>query len=120
MGAAPHSLKGSAAFLLKDPPKWPAVSDCSMTCTSKVPDGVKGFYYWYYGTLAMFQIGGDEWKQWNETLKNVLVPNQSKAGPEDGSWDPRDVSDWAGGRAYTTALGALCLEVYYRYLPLYR
>jgi hypothetical protein len=31
------------------------------------------------------------------------------------------VSKWGkgAGRVYPTAMGALCLEVYYRYLPLY-
>ena len=39
-----------------------------------------------------------------------------KMGEHAGSWDPRGAR-WAGegGRVYTTALGALCLEVYYRY-----
>ncbi|MFP6612556.1 MAG: hypothetical protein VB835_09625 [Pirellulales bacterium] len=33
-----------------------------------------------------------------------------------GSWDPKN-AHWGGkgGRVYATALGALCLEVYYRY-----
>jgi hypothetical protein len=84
------------------------------------------FYYWYYGTLAVFQMGGDEWKSWNGALKKTLLPNQRKGGPldgslndVDGSWDPLGRLDHKGGRVYTTALGALCLEVYYRYLPMY-
>ena len=43
----------------------------------------------------------------------------------DGSWD-YEKDPYGGkiswsrcGRVYTTALGALCLEVYYRYLPMY-
>ena len=79
------------------------------------------FYHLYYGTLFMFQVGGAEWKQWNESMKKALVPNQVVGGADDGSWDPD--ADWLkeyGGRVYTTAMGALCLEVYYRYLPLYR
>ena len=35
-----------------------------------------------------------------------------------GSWDPDTVWGGYGGRVYTTAMAALCLEVYYRYLPL--
>ena len=41
-----------------------------------------------------------------------------------GSWDPNfPVADLWGqraGRLYTTSLSILTLEVYYRYLPLYR
>lgn len=79
------------------------------------------FYYWYYGTLGMFQMGGDYWREWNQGLKGALLPTQSKGGPNDGSWDPKLCSFGArcGGRVYTTAVGALCLEVYYRYLPMY-
>ncbi len=78
------------------------------------------FYYLYYGTLATFVAGGEHWKGWNAAMKKTLIPNQRKGGDEDGSWDP--VGKWcgAGGRAYSTAMGALCLEVYYRIAPLYK
>ncbi len=85
------------------------------------------FYYWYYATLCMFQMGGNSWKTWNKNIKSALINNQRKGGPldgtlkdVDGSWDPTaggHVS--SGGRVFSTALGALTLEVYYRYLPLY-
>ena len=76
-------------------------------------------YYTYYGTLDMFQIGGDLWTQWNTALKAMLLPNQRRDGDLDGSWDPLTKYEKQAGRAYTTALGVLCLEVYYRYLPMY-
>jgi hypothetical protein len=75
------------------------------------------FYYWYYGTLAMYQLQGDHWKRWNEALQNTLVGTQRSEGSLAGSWDPDPVWGACGGRAYSTALGTLCLEVYYRYLP---
>ena len=34
---------------------------------------------------------------------------------EDGSWDPIDEWGPAGGRVYSTALGAMTFEVYYRF-----
>jgi hypothetical protein len=34
---------------------------------------------------------------------------------EDGSWDPIDEWGTAGGRVYSTALGAMTFEVYYRF-----
>jgi hypothetical protein len=77
-------------------------------------------YYWYYGTLAMYQYGGPEWEQWNDSLRDLLVADQLDAGPHAGSWEPRGVWGRYGGRIYQTALSTLCLEVYYRFLPLYQ
>lgn len=78
-------------------------------------------YYWYYGTLAMFHYGGEPWRQWNELVRNILVADQITSGEHAGSWDPAKCP-WGlyGGRVYSTALGTLCLEVYYRFLPLYQ
>lgn len=77
-------------------------------------------YYWYYGTVAMYQYGGTGWQSWNEAVREILVSEQQTGGQFAGSWDP--VSPWAkyGGRIYATALSTLCLEVYYRFLPLYQ
>jgi hypothetical protein len=77
-------------------------------------------YFWYYGTLAMFRVGGEEWRRWNVALQECLLPAQGS----DGAWDPLDpyaryARDHGGDKSYTTALCVLSLEVYYRYyLPL--
>ena len=73
------------------------------------------FYYWYYGTLAMFQMGGDYWRAWNKKLKSALVDHQRGDGHEHGSWDPRGAWGFAGGRVYATAINVLSLQIYYRY-----
>jgi len=100
-------LVGAANYLLQSLPEW--------------GHGNVNFYYWYYGTLVMFQMGGDWWKQWNASLRDMLVEHQRKGPPIiDGSWDPLCVWNAKGGRVYSTAMGALCLEVYYRYLPIYK
>ncbi|APW63625.1 prenyltransferase/squalene oxidase repeat-containing protein [Paludisphaera borealis] len=82
--------------------------------------GDTNVYYWYYATLAMYQHGGQPWKQWNDRVRNRLVGLQRKSGHQAGSWDP-DASVYGerGGRIYCTTLAALSLEVYYRYLRLY-
>jgi hypothetical protein len=97
-------MRASARFLIENPPNWERDANT---------------YYWYYATLAMFHYQGEAWERWNESLKNELVPRQITTGKAAGSWDPAD--QWAdiGGRVYQTAICALCLEVYYRYLPLY-
>jgi hypothetical protein len=71
------------------------------------------FYYWYYGTLAAFRLQGRYWPQWNRAVQKQLLSLQES----DGSWAPDGVWGGHGGRVFSTALGALCLEVYYRYLP---
>ena len=76
-------------------------------------------YYWYYGTLSMYQLQGNYWQRWNEALQGALVRTQSGEGDLAGSWDPVCIWGGYGGRVYSTAMSALCLEVYYRFLPLY-
>ncbi len=77
-------------------------------------------YYWYYGTLAMYQQGGDAWTRWNAQARDQIIRRQRLTGHATGSWDP-DESQYGthGGRIYCTALATLSLEVYYRYLRLY-
>ena len=77
-------------------------------------------YYWYYGTLAMYQYGGQEWNEWNAALSETLVADQRTTGHAAGSWDPHAPWGAYGGRVFSTALSTLCLEVYYRFLPLYQ
>ncbi len=77
-------------------------------------------YYWYYGTLAVYQYGGDDWVKWNTPLRDYLIQDQRKTGHAAGSWDPKAPWGTYGGRVFSTALSTLCLEVYYRFLPLYQ
>lgn len=79
--------------------------------------GTIDFYYWYFGTLATFQAGGDDWKRWSGALDTALRPHQRGAdsGCARGSWDPVDPWGAEGGRVYSTAVNALSLEVCDRY-----
>lgn len=78
-------------------------------------------YYWYYGSLALYQADGPTgptWKRWNEAMRGALLGNQKSVagGCHIGSWDPA-VERWGaeGGRVYTTAMNALTLETPRRY-----
>jgi hypothetical protein len=73
--------------------------------------GRDNYYGWYYASIALHQLQDDAWRQWNDAMKRHLVSRQTAGG----SW-PTD-SEWGGygGRVYTTAMAALCLEVYYRH-----
>ena len=88
---------------------------------------VKDLYYTYYTVLGMFQMGGEWWLQWNKRFRDPLVKAQihkrfdARGRFVRGSWDPANHRYGSrGGRVYTTAMSILCLEVYYRFLPLYR
>jgi len=76
-------------------------------------------YYWYYGTQVMYHMQGDDWKQWNDAMKDTLLGTQVVSGPMTGSWKPRDNWENSGGRLYATSLKVLMLEIYWRHLPLY-
>ncbi|MCS7304047.1 MAG: hypothetical protein NZ602_02920 [Thermoguttaceae bacterium] len=107
-------------LFLGQPPSDPACQEAGQYLLQHLPgQSEPNLYYWYYGTLAMFQMGGHYWKTWNDALQKTLLPRQHTTGPLAGSWDPDTRWDNYGGRVYSTALSALCLEVYYRYLPLY-
>ena len=97
-------MRMSAEYLAEHLPDW---------------ENATNTYYWYYGTLALFQHQGDGWRTWNDVLTEQLLTHQRKDAEAAGSWDPE--GEWAeqGGRVYQTALCAMMLEVYYRYLPLY-
>ncbi len=81
-------------------------------------------YYWYYATQTMHHMGGRQWKEWNDQMRDLLISMQETRGHEAGSWTPvrggDRVFDAEGGRLYMTALAVCTLEVYYRHLPLYR
>lgn len=98
-------IQKGADLMVKKPPRW------------DLDAGTIDFYYWYYATLAMFQVGGKHWKDWNEAMKTAIVDNQRTESGRDerGSWDPVDPWTPEGGRIYATAVNCLCLEVYYRY-----
>lgn len=100
----------------------PAQAREALRFVAQEPPGVgpDNHYYWYYGTLAQFQMQSDSWRIWNESLQRQLLARQHGAGPLRGSWDPDAVWGTHGGRVFSTALSALSLEVYYRYLPLYQ
>lgn len=78
-------------------------------------------YFNYYATQVMHHWGGEEWKRWNELMRNQLVRTQRTArdGHMAGSWDIADPHGGSGGRLYMTCLSTMTLEIYYRHLPLY-
>jgi hypothetical protein len=85
-------------------------------------DMKNNMYYNYYATQVMHHYGGYPWQRWNAVMRDYLIRSQAKGGHENGSWflGGSDHGAPAGGRLYCTAMAAMTLEVYYRYMPLYR
>jgi hypothetical protein len=91
------------------------------------------YYYWYYASLALFQVGGNVWTTWEKAMVKTLLDNQRGYCAKDqekglvnkdildehGSWDAIDAWSSAGGRVYATAINCLTMEVYYRYLKIH-
>ncbi len=92
------------------------------------PWGDSPVYYWYYTTQVMFHVGGDAWTRWNKMLISEVAGNQTieagqgADGKDIGYWTaPREAGGYDGkNHVYNTALCALMLQVYYRYLPTFK
>ncbi len=87
-------MNAAADLLLAHPPRW-------------VQDSIDP-YYWMFGTMAMYQMGGDSWRQWQGNLREITNA-QRHDGNCAGSWDPVGVWDLNGGRVYSTAMYTLAL-----------
>lgn len=106
--------------LLGLPRENPAVAEATNYILGEMPGtGKHNCYGCYYSTLALYQLQGDAWQRWNDAMRATLIERQRKTGPDAGSWDTDTLWGGYGGRVYTTAISALTLEVYYRFLPLY-
>ena len=73
------------------------------------------FYYWYYATYALYQVGGSSWTSWQRGISDIAAA-QRDDDDATGSWDPQaDAWGGEGGRVYSTALLTLVLEAQTRY-----
>jgi hypothetical protein len=100
---SPVMLKG-IDLCAKVPPKWER--------------GHLDYPYWYFGSLAFYQVGGAAWQRWNAALQTALYAGQDREGTpchQKGSWPPDDPWSPEGGRVYSTALACLALATPTRY-----
>lgn len=96
-------------------PDHPAVGKGSAAIAATGP--TKDLYYGYYATRLLHRTGGDQWRNWNDRMKQLLLTTQSDRDHERGSWfDGVDGGHAAAaaGRLYCTSMAALILEEYYR------
>ena len=95
---------------------------------SGLPPGGSPQYYFYYGTQALFQEGGEAWKRWNAAMWPAYVNAQfiQEQAIADAQGKLQDVGWWENTDQHSdrpvmdTCLAALQLMVYYRYLPTFK
>jgi hypothetical protein len=100
------AMQKAADLLLQQPPTWDE------------PGGRVDHYAWYYASYALFQMGGSHWRAWQKRLEPTLLQAQRRDPKQrnlHGSWDPACAWGDDGGRVYSTAILALCLQANYRY-----
>ena len=111
--------------LLGVKPDDPTVADGAEFVLENLPSKeTRNCYYWYDATQAMHLLRDKRWDRWNRSLRGAVLDTQVKEGCAAGSWDPdkptKDAWGRQGGRLMVTSLSCLSLEVYYRYLPVFR
>ena len=101
------------------PPKHRPLARGAAMLGKQQPDK-NNMYFNYYASQVLHHVGGRNWERWNPRMREYLVATQSQEGHESGSWYFAEAHSTHGGRLYTTAMAIMTLEVYYRYMPLYR
>ncbi|MBX6313898.1 MAG: terpene cyclase/mutase family protein, partial [Isosphaeraceae bacterium] len=129
-GKGPSPVMSAEALLGRQYLGWPRDYPPLVLGTERVAANLlegreRNIYYWYYGTQLLHNMQGPAWKLWNLKIRDGLVATQvTRKGCDYGSWDPEEPAPdhWGktAGRFFVTSLSILTLEVYYRYLPLYR
>ncbi len=108
-------------LMLKQPTSPEAIGEAKQFLLQELPGmGEENLYYWYYASIALFQLQDEAWLTWNQAMKSQILKSQITSGHDGGSWNPTCIWAGYGGRVYSTTMSCLCLEVYYRYLPIYR
>lgn len=82
------------------------------------PEMDQYFHYMnYYAMQAHFQAGEEAWALWHPRVRECLLEAQAA----DGSWPGwREERLNGPAKCYSTAMGAITLEVYMHYLPAYQ
>ncbi|MGE0190896.1 MAG: prenyltransferase/squalene oxidase repeat-containing protein [Planctomycetota bacterium] len=129
----PSEAMTAAGILLRiytreSPAKSELIQRGVKRCLARLPvwnaiDGSIDIAYWHFATQAMHQVGGESWATWKAALATAVVETQRRDTDPcafEGSWDPVGPGGPDGGRVYSTALMALCLEAPHLYERVYR
>ena len=97
----------------EDPDSLSAAKFLMSVYREKLPNEGYAYYGLYYASQGLFQIGGENWKEFSEWMYDTYLPRQRSSGawPEHG-----------GERTepYATAMTILAFAVPFRQLPVYQ
>lgn len=97
----------------EDPDSLSAAKFLMSVYREKLPEEGFAYYGLYYASQGLFQIGGENWKEFSEWMYTTYLPKQRASGawPEHG-----------GERTepYATAMTILAFAVPFRQLPVYQ
>ncbi len=101
-------------------PKRPELVSFVASASEQGPAMSGQFYQNLCTAQVLREFGGRPWTKFSTALRGHLLATQAGDGPEKGSWyiDSAAWGNRQGGRLFSTAMGALLLETYYRYPPL--
>ena len=114
MGALALQLCGFPKDLLI-PPAIRYMQNSGPVWNLEYPGEGYPFYYWYYGTRAMFMAGGEDWRTWKDWMCRLLVDHQGNSG----TWEGAQQEESETLSIYRTAFGALMLEFCCGHVPVY-
>ena len=109
----------SSRFVLGQKPEKSVVMKLSAKRLLVKPPSAKDkraidHYYWYHGTSAMQQMGGEYWNRWSQSVTRAILTTQRPSGNVAGSWDSAGTWGEDGGRIYATSLLLYRLQVTWR------
>ena len=115
LGATPE-LKRRISAATGRKPRWKLSFEEVKTRDGRTVEAQVGNLYpwaWYLASCALGRRSTSS--AWSQGLAAALRAGQVQAGHAAGSWDPLGPYSLSGGRAFTTALGALMLQEAHRY-----
>ncbi len=71
--------------------------------------------YAYFGTIAMWQRGGEDWKAWNASVRSAVIDQMRQRALGEPIVTPPSPASRAEGSLRTGTWTTLVQEVYYRY-----
>lgn len=79
----------------------------------KLPGENYSYYGLYYASQGLFQIGGENWKEFSSWMYDTYLPQQRA----NGSWPPKRGEN---SEIYASAMTVLAFAVPFRQLPVYQ